>query len=190
MNFKKFLEDNLWDDFFKDIKEDNLWDDFFKDIKHSQVVKKDTSKVSDYVLELYRGFNLNLDELKKEGNYYILSPKKSEQGLIWFTHKFIVHYNPIEYAAGHGNYFLTYPLHCKKHTQTITWSDGHTTEQTPEEFQKKEVPTSNCRFYYGIELPEGWVFSYKMEKFIGCSQEIRITKDMIRKSSEVWNNEE
>lgn len=178
INFKQF------------IKEDNTWDDFFSNIGKYHIVKKDQPKVISYVLELYRGFNFNWDELKKENNYYILSPKRSEQGLMWFTHKFIVHYNPIEYAANHGNYFLTYPLKCKKHIQTTTWSDGQTQETTPDEFHKLETPTENCRYYNGIELPEGWVFSYKMEKFIGCSKELKITKEMIKRSSEVWNNEE
>ena len=144
----------------------------------------------DYTLELYRGFDVDLNTLEREGNFYILSPKRSEQGMMWFTHRFINHYNPIQYAAGHGDLFLTYSLRCKKHIQTIRWSDGETQETTPQEILDKNIPTENCRFYSGIELPEGWVFSYKMEKFIGCSIKLKVTKDMIRKSKEVWNDEE
>jgi hypothetical protein len=52
----------------------------------------------DYTLELYRGFNVQINNLEKRGPYYILSPKKSEQGLIWFTHNLIRAYDPKEYV--------------------------------------------------------------------------------------------
>lgn len=179
--FRQFLkENNLVDPWF---------DDWFKDVGKHKVVKKDPPQVVDYTLELYRGFDVDWNKVKKEGEFYILSPERSEQGLIWFTHKFIVHYDPIQYAASHGEWFLTYPLKCKRHIQKIHWSDGQTQEITPDDVLQKSEPTENSRYHMGIELPEGWVFSYKMEKFIGSSVKLRITKNMIRKSNEVRNEE-
>lgn len=171
MNFKTWLENDL--------------DDFFKLGKNHKIVKQDVPKVQNYTLELYRGFNGNFEEIKKEGDFYILNPKRSEQGMLWFTHRYISHYNPIQYAATHGDYFLTYPLKCKKHIQILHWDDGTTSETIPDDISKKSIRTENCQFYQGIELPEGWVFTYKTEKFIGCSNELRITKDMIQESKNV-----
>ena len=180
-SFKKYLqENNLWDD---------KLDAMFGNLRNSTIVSKDAPKTTNFTLTLYRGFDGNWDEIRQEGNFYILSPKKSEQGLIWFTHPYINAYNPVQYAAGHGEWFLTYPLQCRKHIQTVHWSDGSTHNDIPQEIQALTKPTENCKYYMGIELPDGWVFSYKMEKFVGSTIEIKITKDMIKASKEVLNEE-
>ena len=43
----------------------------------------------------------------------------------------------------------------------------------------------NCRFYAGIELPEGWYFSYKVQKHIVCDTPIVVSPDMINVQKEV-----
>lgn len=135
---------------------------------------------SKYLLELFRGFDVDLKTLKRRGGRLVLSPKRSEQKLIWFTHKLINGYDPIEYVRGRGNYLLTYPLECIKHYQTVEWSDGTTSTKIPDEILELTEPTENSRYYMGIELPKGWIFSYKYEKFIGCSIELEITEDMLQ----------
>jgi len=136
----------------------------------------------DYTLELYRGFNVQINNLEKRGPYYILSPKKSEQGLIWFTHNLIRAYDPKEYVQGRGSHLLTYPLQCVRHLQNVKWSDGTVSTKVPEEIKELTIPTDNCQYHMGIELPLGWVFSYKHEKFVGCSIEIKITPDMLTRN--------
>jgi hypothetical protein len=135
-----------------------------------------------FVLKMYRGFVVDPHQLEKRGNYLILSPHKSEQGLIWFTHSYIRGYDPLEYVRGRGTHLLTYPLRCIKHFQEVQWSDGTSSTKIPDEIIDKTNPYENCRFHMGIELPEGWVFSYKTEKFACCSVNLEITFDMLEKN--------
>jgi hypothetical protein len=156
------------------------FDDLFgPDKERPTIVSTSEPQQAKYTLELYRGFDVDVDQLERRGKYYILSPKRSEQGLIWFTHKLIQGYNPIEYVQGRGSHILTYPLQCIRHFQTIKWSDGSTSTSIPQEILDATEPTQNGRYHMGIELPPGWVFSYKYEKFIGCSVELQITPDML-----------
>lgn len=157
------------------------FDDLFgADEDRPRIVAIDQPRQKDHVLELYRGFDVNVDELERRGEFYILSPKRSEQGLIWFTHNLIRGYNPIDYVRGRGSHILTYPLRCVKHAQTVHWSDGTTSNKIPQEILDMTEPTENCRFHMGIELPAGWVFSYKHEKFVGCSVELKILPNMLQ----------
>jgi len=133
-----------------------------------------------YILQLYRSFDVDVDSLEKLGPYLILSPKQGEQGLIWFTHNLIRMYDPKEYVRGRGSHLLTYPLHCIRHFQTIYFSDGTTSTRVPAQILELTEPTENCHYHMGIELPSGWVFSYKHEKFVCCSTKIRITPDMLQ----------
>lgn len=166
MDFKTYIESD--------------WGDFFNN--KSTIVKREPPQVKPVTLELYRGCH---PDSVKNG---IISPERSEQGMLWFTHKLITGYNPIQYAATHGDLLLTYPLTCKKHFELIHWSDGFVAEDVPVAIRDKSESTENCRFYAGYELPEGWVFTYKHEKFIGCTHKLRITPDMIRKSEEFIDN--
>jgi hypothetical protein len=120
-----------------------------------------------------------MDEIERRDGMMVLSPHKSEQGLIWFTHKLINGYDPIEYVTGRGKYLLTYPLDCVRHIQRKVFDDGSHYDAIPQEILDATDPTSNSRFYMGVELPEGWVFSYKMEKFIGCGIELLVSPDMV-----------
>lgn len=169
MRFRKFIESDL--------------DDLFN-FTPKNVVRKE-EKIVSYTIKLYRGFNADLNQLEQEGDYYILSPKRSEQGMMWFTHPYIGIYNPIEYAKNHGDWFFQYSLPTKKHIEVQHHDDGSTYEGIPQYFQKLSQPTENNRYYAGIELPEGWVFSYKTEKFIGCSIKIKVRKSAIVPSDSI-----
>lgn len=164
MNFRSFLENSL--------------DDLFPNIKQSPVIKQE-ERVIPYTLTLYRGFNADLKDLEQDSQHYYLSPKRSEQGLLWFTHKFINGHDPLEYARNHGEWLLTYPLTVKKHIQVNTRENGEEYNSIPDYFSKFTQPTENSRFYAGIELPEGWLFSYKYEKFIGCNHKLKVLKTHI-----------
>jgi hypothetical protein len=153
---------------------------FGSDQPRPKIVSVGEPEQKTYVLTLYRGFDVSLERLERRGPYLVLSPKKSEQGLIWFTHNLIRGYDPIEYVKDRGSHILTYPLQCTRHFQNVLWSDGSTSTTIPEEILQLTTPTENCRYHMGIELPPGWVFSYKYEKFVGCSIELQITPDMLR----------
>lgn len=160
-----------------------MWGDLwnaFDDIQPRQVIQTDPPASKPVTLTLYRGFNANLESLQQSGGSYVLSPSRSEQGVLWFTHNLINGYNPVEYVKGRGNYLLTYPLRCKYHYQTYHYKDGSTGEQTPEEITKQTETASNCRFYRGYELPQGWFFSYKVEKFIICDHDLIVSSHMLK----------
>ena len=127
-------------------------------------------------LRLYRGFFIN--DIEKYNNYAIMKP--GEQDLIWFTHKLISHYNPIEYAKNRGDHLLIYDLECYKHEQEVKWDDGSTSTKVPREILDMSEPTQNSKYYMGYELPDGWFFTYKTEKFIGCDHPIKIKYDQIQ----------
>ena len=146
-----------------------------------KVVEKQPPTTIPYELELYRGFEANIDDIHRQDDKLILSPAKSEQGLLWFTHKLISVYDPKDYVKGRGNYLLTSPLKCVKHIQRKIYADGSHYDTIPPEILDMTDPTSNSRFHMGVEVPEGWVFSYKTEKFIGCSIDLAVTTDMISK---------
>lgn len=165
MKFRKYLAEN------------KALDDLFN-FKHSPVIKKEV-KVVPYSLTLYRGFDADLNSLKQDEQFYYLSPERSEQGQMWFAHAFINAYNPLQYAKNHGSLLLTYPLDVKKHIQVNHSQDGKSHNSVPDYFNELSVPTENCRYYAGIELPDGWIFSYKMEKFIGCSLKLKVPKNSI-----------
>lgn len=170
MLFKQYLE-NLFDDEF-DMKD---WREKIK--KRGQVIDVKTIAQKDS-LTLYHGFNKDPSLFN-----YEFDPKKSEQGLLWFTHKFIRVYHPVEYASGKGNYMLTYELPIVKHYNVLTYEDGSQENKQPDNMRSLIEPTENCKFMgiydFVIELPKKWFFSYKHEKFIGTSEILKASKNQI-----------
>jgi len=166
MNWYKIAQSGSFQDWFKEDLE--KW----KGVKE---VKRDNPVVANIALVLYRGFDADLNNIKKSGNDYVLSPRKSEQGFLWFTQ-----YRNI--AKGRGKYILEYPLEVKKHIQKVYYSNGSESDATPQEILEKNNPTENCRFYGSVELPEGWFFSYKTEKHIICAVDIVVSRDMIKEN--------
>lgn len=140
-------------------------------------ISRDTPRVESVVLTLYRGFDADLDSLKKSGSNYILDTGRSEQGVLWFSCPYF-QTNALEVAT-RGRYLLTYPLTASKYIETIHYSDGSTYNGVPQSILDKNEPTENCRYYRGYELPEGWAFSYKMQKYIICMHPLEISPSMI-----------
>lgn len=151
--------------------------DLFEDMFNTpsrQEVRRDPPQQEPITLTLYRGFDASLNELERSGDGFILSPHKSEQGVIWFSRN-------IEDANWRGQWLLTYPLQVIKHTERVYYDDGSHSDDIPDSVHAQCSPSENCRFYGGIELPEGWFFSYKVEKHIVCSIPIRVTEDMLQR---------
>jgi hypothetical protein len=167
LSFRKFIES---------------FDDLFADLEKRQLIKSE-EKTLPKLLKLYRGFDADLESLEQDEQYYYFSPKKAEQGQLWFTHPYINAYNHIQYARDRGEWFMQYELPCVKHVKIDYWDDGSNSESLPEWWYQKVNPTQNSQYHAGIELPEGWVFSYKMEKFIGCKIKIKVPKNWITKNN-------
>ena len=181
---KQFLLNEL----FASESVDDMFSDFFDKEKNNDrgSVVKTEFITEPYTLTLYRGFNADLDSLEKVADSYVLSPKKSEQGMIWFTHIFIRGYNPIEYAKSHGSLLLTFPLEVKKHYKLTTYDNGEQVEEAPERILNLIDETENqpymCLYNeFCLELPSGWVFTYKNEKFIGTTNKLLVKPNMIEK---------
>ena len=160
----------------------DAWDLFGDDdTPRWKVVERQPPTTIPYRLELYRGFDMNMNEVERRNGKLVFSPVKGEQELIWFTHKLINNYNPVEYASSRGEFLLTYQLDCVRHIERKFYDDGSYYDAIPDEILNQTNPTSDSRLHMGIELPEGWVFSYKTEKFIGCGVELLVSPEMITK---------
>jgi len=134
----------------------------------------------------WRGFRGNLE---KSGNNYILDPKDTKEGLLWFTHEFqaswAVQPNPRQYALdkAEGGYFVTYPLKCEMYYHEVEGPFGPRKE-CPKEIMDKVKPTELSRigmFGACYELPEGWYFTWKMEKHIATDRIVILSPNMIQK---------
>lgn len=137
-----------------------------------------------YVLTLYRGFDFDPDDVEVRDGKYVLSPKKSEQGMMWFAHGLQrTSASPIEYVSGRGGYLLEYPLEVRKFYDLVEMDDGSDRIEPPmgmefpDSTQDQRVMCSGACY----ELPEGFVFSYKAEKFVGCTRELLVDPSMVRR---------
>ena len=175
MNFKLFVQESA-DDMFGD-------DDFDISKMRAKIkargsvvdVKQESSKSS---LEIYHGFNNDPEQFN-----YEFDPKRSEQGLLWFTHKYIRGYDPKQYAKGKGRYLLTINIPITKHWNVVTYEDGTSEKIIQDELRNLSNPVENSPYLLSfddlIELPNGWFFTYKHEKFIGATQKFTAQKNQI-----------
>jgi len=177
MNFKTYLNENIFGDDF-DITKIRAQ----LKARGKMVSVKKKSKKS--FIEIYHGFNQD----PKFFNYEF-DPIKSEQGLLWFTHKYIRVYNPIEYATGKGDYLLTIKLPTTLHCNVVTYENGESEEKIGDELRDMANPYENCRYYLDfdklIELPQGWFFTYKHEKFIGTNKQFKANPGDITKNHSI-----
>ena len=166
-SFKEYTKENTFTDMFGD----------WENRKPSKTIRVDPPQTTEVVLDLYRGFDADINSLEKQGDGYILSPHKSEQESIWFSQY-------LRDAQGRGEWLLKYQLKAIRHYQRKHKDDGSYYDDVPEEIAAKETPIENSSIYGGIELPDGWLWSYKTQKYIVSTKPIYITRDMIKKDSE------
>jgi len=186
-DFRQYCIENAFEDMFGD----GFFDDVEKKIKaRGKAVKKDR-KTEPFVFELFRGFDADLDSLEKSGNSYVLSPKASEQGMMWFTHPYINAYNHIDYVTDRGQWLLRYPIQATKHYDNVTYEDGSIEPKSPDDVDDERTKNSsfNCFGTYCLELPKGWYWSYKMEKFIVTNNKLVVSPDMITPNNEKSNDQ-
>jgi hypothetical protein len=150
--------------------------------ERSPVVRVDPPATRPYPMTLYRGFDADIENLERNGNSYILSPEKCEQGVLWFS-------RDESDAKGRGAWVLKYEIEAAKHYQRNHKEDGSFFDVTPEEISVASSPSENSKIYGGIELPDGFLWSYKAQKYIIANKPIVIDKGMISKDTEGENNE-
>lgn len=122
-------------------KENSAFEDMFgKRDKPSKVIKVDPPAKKEITLDLYRGFDADIDSLEKQGDAYILSPHKSEQGAIWFSQW-------LRDAKGRGEWILKYQLKAIKHYQRKHTDDGSYFDDIPQEILDKETPMENSNIW-------------------------------------------
>ena len=145
----------------------------------SEVVHIDPPKQELVVKTIYRGFDAEIDKIDKTPDgKFILDPKKCEQNSLWFSDRRAD-------AEGRGEFILEYQLPCVKHSQKKIRDDGSSFDVVPEEIEAQTEPTENCRFHMGVELPEGWFFSYKVQKYIICTIKIEIEQGSVSKDQTI-----
>jgi hypothetical protein len=155
----------------------NEQENIFDDLQVSQTIKIDDPQQQEIKLDLYRGFDVDLNSLKRNGDGYILSPHQSEQQAIWFSQY-------LQDAQGRGEWILEYPLNAIKHYQRYHQEDGSYYDSIPQEIDEATDQTENSKYFGGIELPEGWLWSYKTQKYIIATEPITITRNMLHKDTE------
>ena len=108
---------------------------------------------------------------------YTMSPEKSEQGVVWFSHDL----NPetLPYAE-RGAYKLTIPLSVETYKDVITYEDG-STEEVPSNLGED---TENSRGWGKYLLPEGFLFSYKSQKFIISENDITFSNNQVESTAD------
>ena len=158
--------------------EDMFGDDFFSERNNTQknIIKKE-EKTKNVIITLFRNFDANLNEIEKDKNgNLILSPEKCEQGVLWFSSS--LQNNPEQYYDRGKEYLLTYPLSAKYHYTETTYNDG-SSYRWP--ISDNDPINENSSSWAGYELPDGFKFSYKVEKHIICEKPIIINPNNIKK---------
>ena len=174
--------DNGKKDYQSDVK-DAL--DFYKRRETRQLVSTQR-KSEQSVITCWRGFDersLERDTIEQGNGYRVLHGKSAMENILWFTHSLQGSVEPEEYARSHAqDYLVTYPLRVTKHFDLVTYSDGKTEQKIPEEMLKIDG-SQKSRFLPLMgkvyEVPEGWFFTWQVQKHLGCSVPLKIMDSMI-----------
>ena len=157
-------------------------------INHGKVVDE-SIETKDMTLKLYRGLKKHKDGVNPElveydEEHYILMVNKFKDKLIYFT-------RDEEFAKEYGEYALiTYELPVKKHVKVLTYEDGH--KENDFYYGNTNIKSaygrgiisgessSNSPLYYGIELPNHWLWSGQVQKHILRNSDLIIPKRNVK----------
>ena len=163
---------------------DSFWEDEYIDTLRRRKIKEVSriSESADFQIILYRGFDADLESLSRTSSGdYVLSPERSEQGVIWFAHS--LQRNPEQYYLGRGRFALQYPIIAKAHYDKVKYDNGEVKLRLNEQISHMANDFENSRFMNDmdrtIELPDGFLFSYKVQKHIICEKKIYVPPEMI-----------
>lgn len=141
-----------------------------------------------HVIMCWRGFDLRSFErdVVREVEYMLISGSKAKEGMLWFTHSVqpVSHFSPKEYALSHARgdgYLLTYPLRCFRSYDLVKYDDGSELREVRAKVNSMELNSKaiiDDRLY---ELPEGWYFTWQVEKHIGFKGSLKIKEEMLKR---------
>ena len=158
-----------------------------------QVIKK-IRKVESVTVNCYRGFpyrSLERDLVDEDQEHITLSPQRAQEGILWFTNDLQrqgleLSVGPKMYAenlVGDGGFLLTYPLKCTKHYNEVHYGQGEIANESPEELVEKITHTGEGQLRSlgnaVYELPAGWMFTWQVEKHMGCQTNLTINRNML-----------
>ena len=168
--------------------------DFEKYKKRKEVSR--VSKTDNITIKCWRGTskeNFDKQVVDKGLNYFVLDGSNSYEKGLWFTHELqrsII--DPEEYATNHAKDFLIeYPLSVKKHYDIVTYDDGKISNEAPKDSdQIIETELSNKLYQYNAvyELPDGWFFTWQLQKHLLCTKPLMIQSNMIKEIKREQND--
>ena len=162
--------------------------DDFKIEDHGKVIDE-SIETKDMTFNLYRGLKKHKDGVNPElveydEEHYILMVNKFKDKLIYFT-------RDEEFAKEYGEFALiTYELLVKKHVKVLTYEDGH--KENDFYYGNTNIKSaygrgiisgessSNSPLYYGIELPNHWLWSGQVQKHILRNSDLIIPKRNVK----------
>lgn len=141
-----------------------------------------------YVITCWRGFDMRSFErdVEEHDGRMFIKGERAMEGMLWFTHSLQPpHDNPMEYALGHARedgYLLAYPLKCTRSYRKITYEDGSSSTEAPDE-RVNHTELNSKGFFWGklYELPPGWFFTWQVQKHIGFKGALEIENKMLRR---------
>ena len=187
MRFKSYiLSEGLFGDDFEIEK--------FKNRKEVSRV----SKTDNITIKCWRGTskeNFNNQVIDKGSNYFVLDGSKSYEKGLWFTHELQRGYvdDPEQFATNYAKDFLIeYPLSVKKHYDIVTYNDGKISNEAPKDSENKIIQTElsdKIRQYGAVyELPDGWFFTWQIQKHLLCTKPLMIQSNMIKEIKREQND--
>jgi len=148
--------------------ERDYFEDFFERKNVQRNLTNEEEKTENKTINLYRNFDASMDDVDKDPNgNFIFSPRKCEQGVLWFAHD--LQSNPKQYYDRGGKYLLTYPLDIQYRYIERTYDNGDVIKEPVSDWEAGFEDNSS---WAGYNLPEGFKFSYKTQKHIICEKEL------------------
>lgn len=140
-----------------------------------------------YTITCWRGFDARSFErdVEERGGKMFIKGDRAMEGMLWFTHSLQPRheFDPKEYAIGHARgdgYLLTYPLACERRYKLVSYEDGSSSSEAPDE-RVNQTELSDKGFFWGslYDLPPGWFFTWQIQKHIGFKGLLKIDESML-----------
>ena len=158
--------------------------DMKKRAKPKIVAEKTISKP--YEITCWRGCDLRTlerDTIKIGLDYRVMHGPRAMEGFLWFTHS-LQQDDPYQFAKSYSEgVLITYPLNATKHVLEKVYDDGQVKYVMPPEMLSK-VDRQSISPYLTLgnaiyEVPDGWFFTWQVQKHLGCKKPIKILNSMI-----------
>jgi hypothetical protein len=183
-HFYDFSTDQGKRDYESDLAD---WRSFMQQRRSRKVVfEKQISEP--FEITCWRGCSartLERNTIDIKSGYRILHGDKSIENILWFTHSLQSKDYGKNYALSYAEDFLiTYPLKATKHFVIKKYDDGKIEYLAPPNMKDKIDSVSASRFFMTensiYEVPEGWFFTWQIQKHLGCSHAIKVSDSMIK----------